>query len=154
LTGGALGPVLMLIGLQRVSGVAGALLLNLEAVFTMALAVLLFGDRLSRDEAWAAALVVLGAAVVSYQPGQLTGDWLGAVAIAGACLSWGIDNHLTQRLAIRDPVAIVQIKPWALAQCNLLPALVAGAHLPGPGLLLPCVLVGFVSYGLSIVLDV
>ena len=44
LTGGFLGPSLLMIGLQRVSGVAGSLLLNLEAVFTMALAVLFFGD--------------------------------------------------------------------------------------------------------------
>ena len=35
--GGVIAPVLLLVGLERVTGVAGSLLLNLEAVFTMAL---------------------------------------------------------------------------------------------------------------------
>src|SRR5712671_2702202 len=49
--GGAVGPVLLMVGLTRVSGVVGSLLLNLEAVFTMALAVLAYRERLSRIEA-------------------------------------------------------------------------------------------------------
>src|SRR5437762_357652 len=44
LTGGMAGPVLMLLGLQRLSGITGSLLLNLEAPFTMLLAVLVFRD--------------------------------------------------------------------------------------------------------------
>src|SRR5439155_24809250 len=40
--GGIAGPVLMLLGLQRVSAVAGSLLLNLEAPLTILLAVALF----------------------------------------------------------------------------------------------------------------
>ena len=41
--GGIIGPVLMLYGLARVSGVTGALLLNLEAPATILLAVCVFG---------------------------------------------------------------------------------------------------------------
>jgi len=37
LCGGVIGPLLMLIGLNRVSAVAGSLLLNLEGPFTMAI---------------------------------------------------------------------------------------------------------------------
>ncbi|HEY4729681.1 MAG TPA: hypothetical protein VIH41_01030, partial [Myxococcales bacterium] len=40
------GPVLMLFGLARLSGLAGSLLLNLETPFTIALAVLVFGEHL------------------------------------------------------------------------------------------------------------
>src|SRR3954464_11012015 len=64
ITGGALGPVLLLWGLTRVSGLAGSLLLNLEAPFTMGLAVLLFGEHLSRRELLAAAVVVAGGALL------------------------------------------------------------------------------------------
>ena len=55
-------------GLQRVSGVAGSLLLNLEAIFTMALAVTFFGDRLNTVEWLGAAVIVIGALVVTYRP--------------------------------------------------------------------------------------
>lgn len=48
LTGGVVAPVLLLVGLDRVSGVAGSLLLNLEAVLTMALALVVFGEHLGR----------------------------------------------------------------------------------------------------------
>ena len=58
LTGGAVGPVLLMVGLTRVSGVVGSLLLNLEAVLTMALAVFAYGERLSRTEALGAFLVI------------------------------------------------------------------------------------------------
>ena len=52
LLGGMAGPVLMLLGLQRVSASVGSLLLNLEGPFTIALAVTFFREHLSRREAW------------------------------------------------------------------------------------------------------
>ena len=51
--GGMLSPLAMLTGLQRVSGVSGSLLLNLEAPFTMLIAGLLF-PRAPRPPAGAA----------------------------------------------------------------------------------------------------
>ena len=53
-------PCLMLTGLTRVSGVTGSLLLNLEAPFTMAIAVLVFREHLGRRVALAFALIVGG----------------------------------------------------------------------------------------------
>jgi len=80
------------------SGLAIALL-NLEAPFTIALAVLVFGEHLSRREAAAAAIVVLG--------GALLGARGGMVRIAAArprcarCLCWAIDNNISARLALK-----------------------------------------------------
>ena len=52
LGGGILfGPVLLVLGLARLSGLTASLLLNLEAPCTIALAVLFLGERLSRREA-------------------------------------------------------------------------------------------------------
>src|SRR5215813_4615042 len=59
LTGGILGPVCMLLGLQRLSGVLGALLLNLEAPFTIGLAVLFFREHLSRLGLVGALLIIV-----------------------------------------------------------------------------------------------
>src|SRR5947209_12769675 len=87
-TGGAVGPVLLMVGLTRVSGVVGSLLLNLEAVFTMALAVLAYRERLSHIESLGALLVIAGAVVVTYRPDTWRADLVGAIAIGGACFSW------------------------------------------------------------------
>ena len=63
-TGGVIGPLLMLVGLQRVSGVTGSLLLNLEGVFTIGLAVLAFREYLGTAVATGAALILLGGALL------------------------------------------------------------------------------------------
>lgn len=152
--GGLVGPMLLMLGLQRVSGVAGSLLLNLEAVFTMAFAVLWFGDRLRTQEWLGAMVVVVGAAIVSYRPGEFSAHWLGVSAIIGACLSWAIDNNLTQQISSLDPIAIVQIKTVAAGTGNVLLAITLGRSAITGGALGPALLVGFICYGISIVLDV
>lgn len=153
LSGGVLGPVLMLIGLQRVSAASGALLLNLEAPFTIFLAVVVFREHLGRLEALGALAIVLGAAVLSLRPSELRADLTGVLALAGACLSWALDNNLTQRLSLRDPLAVTRIKTLGAGSCTLLLALLLGQRLPSVRILAPALLVGFFSYGVSLVLD-
>jgi drug/metabolite transporter (DMT)-like permease len=153
-TGGMVGPVLMLVGLGRVSGTVGSLLLNLEAPFTIALAVVFFREHLGRREAFAALVIVAAAALLSFQRGEVHADWLGVLALAGACLSWGVDNNLTQRLSLRDPVALVQVKALGAGACNVALALVLGAKVPGARHLLIAGAVGLACYGVSLLLDV
>src|SRR5579885_3213687 len=121
--GGILGPVLMLYGLQRISAFTGSLLLNLEGPFTALIAVGLLREHLGSREKLAAAAVMLGGTLISLAPGYPGGSWIGAIEVAGACLSWGIDNNLTQRLSLRDPVAIAHIKSCAAGLCTLVLAL-------------------------------
>ena len=152
LLGGVLGPILMLLGLQHLSAVSGSLLLNLEAPLTILLAVAFFGEHLGRREAAAATLILSGAVLLGYQPGEFGGGWLGALSIAGACLAWALDNNLTGRLALRDPIAVTQMKTLGAGTVNLALALATGTALPGPGLLASAAMIGTVSYGASLVL--
>lgn len=153
LLGGAVAPVLLLIGLARVSGVAGSLLLNLEAVATIALAGLVFGEHVGRRVLAAGALIVAGAALLGLRPGQVAVDPLGVVAIGLACVAWGVDNNLTQRLSAKDPFAIVRIKATSAAAANVAIALVRGVTWPTPSLLATALVVGFLAYGVSVLLD-
>lgn len=153
LTGGVIGPVLLLVGLRAVSGVAGSLLLNLEAIFTMLLAVLFFREHMSRLEVLAAALIVCGATALGYEPGALRGEIVGALAIAGACLSWGIDNNLTQKVSVKDPIAIVRLKTLGAGTVSLVLALAMGQRLPSARHAAAGLFLGLLSYGVSILLD-
>src|SRR6266542_51586 len=150
--GGIVGPVLLVFGLARVSGVAASLLLNLEAPFTIALAVLAFGDHLSRREALGAVAIVAGGAWLTAAPGPVRADPLGVAAIAGACAAWALDNNLAQRLALRDPVAVARAKTLAAGAVSVAIALVAGDRLPGIPVVVAALAVGAVGYGASIVL--
>jgi len=153
-SGGVVGPILMLTGLGRVTGIAGSLLLNLEAPFTMLIALLLFKEHMTIREAAAALLVVIGGASLGLRTGELSVDAWGILSIAGACLAWGLDNNLTQRLSLRDPEAVARVKCLGAGSCTLLLALARGHSLPSGSILLPALAVGGLSYGLSIVLDV
>jgi drug/metabolite transporter (DMT)-like permease len=161
LLGGVAGPLLMLVGLSRTSAVAGALLLNLEGPFTAALAVLLFREHLGRRAALATVLVLAGALVLGASPATAPGiaaptdarSWLGAVALGGACLAWAVDNNLTQRLSLRDPVALVRAKAIGAAVSNLVIAAALGYRAPRAAVAAAALAVGAVSYGASVVLD-
>jgi drug/metabolite transporter (DMT)-like permease len=154
LSGGMIGPVLMLVGLERLSGVTTALLLNLEGPFTILLAVLLFGEHLGHRAALAAGFIFCGAVVLGFQAGEVHADGPGVLAVVGACLSWAVDNNLTQRLSLKDPVAVVRFKALGAGSCMLILVILTGhALLPGPGVLAAALALGAASYGLSIVLD-
>lgn len=153
--GGMLGPILMFLGLQRSSALTGSLLLNLEGPFTALIAVGLMREHLARREMSAAATIMLGGALVSFQPGHIGGNWIGALEIAGACLSWGVDNNLTQRVSLRDPVAVARIKTLAAGSSVLAIALWRGnGEFPGVMTLVCAGAVGALCYGVSIVLAV
>lgn len=154
--GGVLGPLLMLWGLSQTSGFAGALLLNLEAPATLGLALLVFGEHVGRQELIAAAVIAAGAAILGGVPGQdaAKASLQGALAIAGACFAWGLDNNLTQRLSLRDPLLIARAKTLGAGSFSLLAALALGATLPPWPQLLLALGVGALGYGASLALDV
>ncbi len=150
--GGVLGPTLMLLGLSRISALTGSLLLNLEAVFTIAIAVAIFREHLDAGSTLACAVIIAGAALLSYQPGVMTATLTGSMAIVAACLCWAIDNNLSQRLSLRDPLAIVQVKATGAGLTSMALALATGHTLPGRAVLLGALALGCASYGASLVL--
>ena len=154
LLGGVAGPILMLFGLQRVTGLTGSLLLNLEAPFTVVVAALVFREHVGRYAIAAVVLIVGGAAVLRVEPGQFAADPLGIGLLGAACLAWALDNNLTQRLSLRDPLAIVRVKTLAAGTINLLLGLVISREgLPALAWCLAAMLLGVCSYGVSVVLD-
>lgn len=152
--GGVMGPVLMLFGLERVSAVTGSLLLNLEAPFTIAVAVIVFREHLGWHAAGAIAVILAGAAILKFEPGAVGADTVGVLLLAAACLAWAIDNNLTQTLSLRDPFAVVRAKALGAGAFNLgIGLALAGGKLPGAGALAAALALGCVSYGASVVLD-
>ena len=115
--GGALGPVLMLVGLARAGAAEVSLWLNLEAVFTAALGALWFRDPLSRL-GWLGAAGVIAACALLFVGGDAAG-LVAASWIAAACLCWALDNHWTALLGDLSPAAITLWKGAAAGSLNL-----------------------------------
>jgi drug/metabolite transporter (DMT)-like permease len=153
LAGGVIGPILLMIGLVRTPASSAALLLNVEGLATMGIAWLVFKENVDRRLLLGALAILAGAALLSWQGGP-AGLGLGAVAIIGACLAWGIDNNLTRKLSSADPVEIAAIKGLVAGVVNLGLAFARGATLPAPGEIAAAGVVGFFGYGISLVLFV
>ena len=153
LAGGVAGPLLLMLGLARTSASSASLLLNLEGLATMAIAWLVFRENVDRRLLAGAFAILGGAVLLSWRGGGVGLDW-GALAIAGACLAWGIDNNLTRKLSSSDPVVIATTKGLVAGGVNLGLAMARGAHLPSLGAIAATGVVGFVGYGVSLVLFV
>jgi drug/metabolite transporter (DMT)-like permease len=151
--GGVAGPVLLMLGLVRTPASAASLLLNLETAFTALLAWSLFGEKGTARLVCGIALVLAGGAVLSWPERGATahGHWAGSLLVAAACLAWGLDNNLSQRISAKDPVSIAAIKGLVAGIVNASLALASGASIPAPALLMKAALLGFLSYGVSLV---
>jgi drug/metabolite transporter (DMT)-like permease len=153
LCGGAIAPVLLMAGLATTPASTASLLLNLEGLATLAIAWLVFRENVDRRLLIGAAAILGGAALLSWRGGP-AGGGLGMLAIAGACLAWGIDNNLTRKLSGADPVQIAMLKGLAAGAVNLVLALTLGASMPTPSLIGGAALIGFLGYGVSLVMFV
>ena len=153
LIGGALGPLLLMLGLNRTSASSGSLLLNLEGLATMAVAWLVFRENVDRRLLLGALAIVAGAVTLSWD-GQGVRFDAGTGLITAACVAWGIDNNLTRKLSSADPVLTTMIKGLVAGGVNVSLALLSGSLLPPVATLGAAGLVGFVGVGVSLVLFV
>jgi len=154
LFGGLLAPVLLLIGLTRTPAASTSLLLNLEGVFTALLAWLVFRENVDRRIAVGMFAIVVGGAVLSWEGHAAFGGVLGPVAIAAACAGWAIDNNLTQKVSGGDPIQIAMLKGLAAGTVNVIIAMALGASWPSAPRASAALVLGFLSYGVSLVLFV
>jgi drug/metabolite transporter (DMT)-like permease len=150
--GGVIGPVLLMLGLSNMPASGASLLLNAEGVFTAVLAWWVFKENFDRRIALGMLAIVAGAVVLSVPSEANLGSLWPAVAILGACLAWGLDNNLTRKLALHDATWLACVKGAVAGPVNLLLAFILGAQLPAPWSATAAIAVGFLAYGVSLVL--
>ena len=152
IAGGVAAPTLLLWGLSGTSASEASLLLNLEGVITTLVAAALFREAIGGRVWIAAALMLAGGLVLSWQPQADIKPSLHAVAIVGACMCWALDNNLTRKISASDPMVLAMVKGLAAGSFNLALALSLGMGLPAAGPLIGSLALGFLSYGVSLVL--
>jgi drug/metabolite transporter (DMT)-like permease len=149
--GGVLGPMLLLMGLSTTDAASASLLLNLEAVFTLLLAWVIFREHVDTKLFAGAFAILAGAALLSWQGGFGKAS-IGMLLISLACLSWAIDNNLTRRISAVDPFVLASVKGVVAGTVNAALAFAMGANFPTLPVIASAMLLGFVSYGLGLVL--
>lgn len=150
LTGGVAGPVLLLYGLSATTASTSSLLLNAESVFTAVLAWVVFKENADRRIVLGMLAIVAGTVVLSWPSGGTVEASWPALSVLGACLCWAIDNNLTRRIALSDPLQLASLKGLGASVTNIGLAYAMGAALPSTEQVVGAAFLGFFGYGLSL----
>ena len=143
-------PILLMLGIARTNSANVSLLNNFEIVATSLIAFFVFREVLTRRLCIAILLVTLASIILGFEGAGSFVLNTGSLFVLGACVCWGFENNCTRMISSKSSVEIVIIKGCFSGLGSLLIALLLGEELPSPSWMLRVLLLGFVSYGLSI----
>ena len=152
IAGGVVAPILLMFGLVRTDSASASLLLNLESVLTALIAWVAFRENVDRRVFLGMMAIVAGGGLLAWQEVPRAGSTLGPALIAGSCLFWALDNNLTRRVSGGDAATIACLKGLIAGAVNAALAFELGAALPAMTVVAGAGLVGFLGYGVSLVL--
>ncbi len=152
LTGGLLGPLLLLIALKIATAGSVSLWLNLEFVATVMLGHFLFKEHLTRRGWFAAGGTIIAALVLV--GGKGGGGIVPIILISLGCICWGLDNHLTALIDGISPAQTTMWKGFVAGTFNLLLGSAISGAAGLENMVWVALLVGALSYGFSITLYV
>jgi drug/metabolite transporter (DMT)-like permease len=114
--GAAIAPTMFFFGLKLITAVDGSLLSNGEVIFSILLALTIFGEKLNRIGYIAMALVLGGVIIVTTNlqfDSSLLKTNPGNLLIVGATIFWALDNNICRILTHRiDITKIIQLKSF------------------------------------------
>ncbi len=143
-------PILLMLGIAKTSAANVSLINNFEIVATSLIALFIFKEIISKRLWFAIVLVSAASIILSFEGADAFDFNIGSLFVFGACLCWGFENNCTKNLSSKDPVQIVVIKGVFSGLGSFIVALCVGEKPPAFLPLLCALLLGFVSYGLSI----
>lgn len=152
LSGGVLGPILLMFGLTKIPASTASLLLNFESIFTVLIAWLVLKEHTSRRLILGMVLILMGGFILNWTNNFQINHALGAIFIAAACLMWAVDNNLTHHISAADPLVIVCIKTTVAGIVNIIFAFILGTQFSLPfNFISLSLIVGFICYGVSLI---
>ena len=152
--GGIVGPMLLMIGLQKTEATTASLLLTLEGAATAGLAWFVFHENFDRRVALGMIFIVAGAITLAWSGTPSLGHVVGPAAIVVACVAWALDNNLTRKVSLSDPLHIVELKGLIAGPVNVGLGLWTAGSLPPISAALIAAMIGFIGYGVSLALFV
>ena len=147
-------PIFLMLGISYGSSANASLLGNFEIVATTLIALFIFREAVSK-RLWAAiALITLSSILLSFEGTDSFRFSYGSLFVLLATVCWGFENNCTRNIASKSTYEIVVLKGIFSGLGSLLIAFTMRETMPGTGYAVVALLLGFVSYGLSIFLYV
>jgi drug/metabolite transporter (DMT)-like permease len=98
------------------------------------------------------AAIVAGGVLLSADAAPQAAGSAGLFLVAAACLAWAIDNNLTRRVSGGDAATLACLKGLVAGTVNFALAWALGAPLPAASGWIGAGVLGFLGYGVSLVL--
>ncbi len=152
--GGIIGPVLLMLGLMYMPAASASLLLNFEGVFTAILAWVVFKENADQKIVIGMLCVVAGGILLSFaqQNDSLGTNIFGSLYILAACFCWAIDNNLMRKVSVSDTLFTAGFRGIVAAVFNIGWAILLGHMIPIWSITGKVMIIGFLGYGVSLVL--
>lgn len=143
-------PIFLMIGLNLTTAANASLLNNFEIVATALAALLVFGEKISKNLWIGIGLITLSSMILTFEDRSSVSFSMGSLFVLLACVCWGFENNCTRMLSAKNPLQIVVVKGLGSGCGALLLAFIAGEHVTGIFYVFCALVLGFISYGLSI----
>ena len=143
-------PVLLMYGIARTEASNVSLLNNFEIVATTLVALFVFKEAVSLRLWIAIILATLSSAILAYSDKGAFSFNTGSLFVIAATICWGFENNSTRMLSSKSSEEIVMVKGCFSGLGSLILAFIAKEEMPAFSMVLKVMLLGFVSYGLSI----
>lgn len=144
-----LAPILLLLGLSKSSSSSISLLNNLEIVATSLIALLFFKEKI-KPKLWIGIILITIASMVLSIDGKNLEFNIGSLYALLVCLCWGMENNCTRAISEKNPFQIVIVKGIFSGFGSLIIALFLRENIGNYIYVLYALLLGFISYGLSV----
>lgn len=143
-------PIFLMFGIANTNSANVSLINNFEIVATSVIALVIFKEKISKRLWTAIILVMLSSVILSFEGAEAFVFNKGSLFVLCACLCWGIENNCTRSISDKSSEEIVLIKGVFSGFGSIMIAFIVGEKAPEIIYMFAVMLLGFVSYGLSI----
>ena len=143
-------PILLMHGLSITTSANATLLNNFEIVATSLMALVVFKEFVSKKLWIAIGLVTIASVILTFEGEGSFQFNIGSLMVLGAATCWGFENNCTRMLSHKSSEEIVIIKGIFSGLGSIITAFILREQIPDWIYIVLVLLLGFVSYGLSI----
>lgn len=145
-------PIFLMLGLTLTTSSNASLLNNFEIVATSLIALFIFKETIGKRMWLAIILITISSIILSVSDLSSLSFSLGSIFVLLACISWGFENNCTRMLSLKDPLQIVVVKGFGSGLGSLIISFAIHESSYNWLFISYTLLLGFVSYGMSIFL--
>ena len=143
-------PIFLMLGLTLTTPANVSLLNNFEIATTSYIAFFIFKEKISRRLWIGIGLITVASIILSVENISSLSFSYGSIFVLLACVCWGFENNFTRKISVKDPLQVVIIKGFGSGLGSLLISLIIKKTSTNVLYIIATLLLGFVSYGLSI----